>query len=117
MRSVIFTTYARDISNFNLIASVLGKNLFGRGNLGSTFKAFKSDHQCNKFCTWFGLDPLEQSGSENLFTGVLSALSEREDGEAGNVHGNKGKGVDRGESGDLESEEESGDFESEEESE
>jgi hypothetical protein len=38
-----------------LPASIKGKNLFGDGNLQSTFHDFRTHHQCNYFCKFFGL--------------------------------------------------------------
>jgi hypothetical protein len=38
-----------------LPASIEGKNIFGDGNLQSTFHDFRTHHQCNNFCKFFGL--------------------------------------------------------------
>ena len=38
-----------------LSASIDNKNLFGDGNLQSTFHDFRTHHQCNYFCKFFDL--------------------------------------------------------------
>ncbi|KAJ6495113.1 hypothetical protein C8R45DRAFT_824215 [Mycena sanguinolenta] len=42
------------------------KNLFGGGNDPDTLRAFPSQHVCNKFCWWFKLPTLSETGSQRL---------------------------------------------------
>lgn len=38
--------------------SALGADLFGSGNINSTFEQFPWEHQCNRYCEWFEIEPL-----------------------------------------------------------
>lgn len=42
-----------------------GKKLFGRGNLPSTLRAFRTTHRCNYFCNFFGLKLDGHSNAES----------------------------------------------------
>lgn len=52
--------------------------MFGEGNLGSAFKAFPVQHECNEFCDWFGLPPA-QGDSEDDGDGEEEGMEEEED--------------------------------------
>ena len=57
---VISKPYVNIIQSIPLLltlmpASIEGTNLFGDGNLQSTFHDFRTHHQCNDFCKFFGL--------------------------------------------------------------
>jgi hypothetical protein len=44
-----------DVANFD------GVELFGEGNVGAAFRAFPTQHLCNKYCKWFHLEPVESA--------------------------------------------------------
>ncbi|KAJ7619715.1 hypothetical protein FB45DRAFT_1096177 [Roridomyces roridus] len=44
------------------VKSEKDKDLFGDGNVGSIFKKFPTQHQCNKYCNWFRLGRLAYDG-------------------------------------------------------
>ncbi|TEB21115.1 hypothetical protein FA13DRAFT_1604268, partial [Coprinellus micaceus] len=38
-----------------VMTSDLGKHTFGLGNIAECFDEFEGKHQCNAYCTWYGL--------------------------------------------------------------
>ncbi|KAF8164945.1 hypothetical protein B0H34DRAFT_628755, partial [Crassisporium funariophilum] len=45
----------------DLQGSALGGGIFGEGNLNHDM--FEEEHDCNKFCKYFGLEPFQKSDS------------------------------------------------------
>ena len=46
---------------------------YREGNVQEAFISFPVQHQCNKYCTWMGLEPLNKSGDVDGEPAVVHA--------------------------------------------
>ncbi|KAJ7745812.1 hypothetical protein DFH07DRAFT_776580 [Mycena maculata] len=55
--------FLSDLQDPQIMMEISGnKNIFGDGNVGKVFTLFPKQHICNKYCEWFKLPTVKESG-------------------------------------------------------